>query len=252
MRGLVSLTRAVSAACVIAAIAAPALAAPIVNFGTVDTFAGASGLDLVGYSFPWAWDVAGPTLAVGGVTFVDDAALVASGATINSQNVNYPWGSRPQYGAGADNDNLEEIMWGIRWSWAPGGVAADLPVIAGRTYKLQLLFSENFWSSPGQRSFDIVIEGATGVDEFDTLFFTGGWAGQPTVGARYTYSFTAPDGLLNISLAAGGDPAIPDHNPILNALTIEDIGIPEPTSLALLGIALTAAAIRGRRRRARS
>ncbi|HUT34794.1 MAG TPA: LamG-like jellyroll fold domain-containing protein [Planctomycetota bacterium] len=199
-------------------VATAGLGAPIVYFGTLASFGGPGELDLTG-TFSCSWNPAGPTTPVGGLTFVNDAGATYQGITYWSQNTTYPWGTKPEYGSTQDANNLETVMYGIRWSASPNSVNVTLPTYAGRQHKLQLIFSENYWAAPGRRTFDINVGGSLAVDEFDTLAVTGGWSGQPTRGAVYTYSFVPAAGTVAISLTPGTTAS--DKNPILNALTLE-------------------------------
>jgi len=212
------------------------------DFGTVAKFEGPGDLDLEG-DFAYAINVTSEgspdTRTVAGLDFTRDP-LVA-GATINFQNPANNWGTKPEYGPTADDGALEEIMWDIKWSASPNPVGISLDVDPGQAYKLQLLFSENFFSQPGSRTFDIFFEGLRAVEGLDILDVSGPRSGSPTAGAVFSYEFIAPDSVLNIDLVPGG--TAPDQNPIINALTLESVQlvIPEPSTVliwSLLGIGL--------------
>jgi hypothetical protein len=219
------------------------------NFGELSPFTGPGDLDLEGrfaYAINFTPEGSPDTRTVGGVEFTRDA-LVA-GATVTSQFAADNWGTRPEYGATADDNALEEIMWDIKWSGNPNAVSIDLDVDPGTLYKLQMLFSENFWNNRGSRTADILFEGATAVSGFDIQAISGPRGGSPTAGALYTYQFIATDSVLNIGLIPGGGAS--DLNPIINALTLEVEVIPEPSTFLIWSIGLLGL-IGWRRRRAK-
>jgi hypothetical protein len=225
-------------------LAVAATAAPTVHYGSLGTFSGPGDLDLSG-DFKYAVDVGGGGGTVSGLAFTNDTV---AGVTVTAENLASPWSTKPEFGATADDNTLEGIMHGIRWTnatnGAPVSVLVDLDVTAGNTYELQLLWTENYWSGPN-RTFDVSIEGALAVDELDIRVVTG-QSGQPsTLGAVYTHTLVAPDSQLNITLDPGSGS---DPNPIINAFTLEDVTpedepgalIPEPAGFSLLGLALLA------------
>ena len=83
-------------------------------------------------------------------------------------------------------------------------------------YKLQMFFAEEAWD----RGFDIFIEDEEVVTDFVIHIAQGGMANR-TVGVSYTHSIVAGDDELNILL--GGSVAVPDNNPLIQALTLEKI-----------------------------
>jgi len=186
--------------------------------GQAGGFGGPGDLDLAG-DMVYAIDVSpnpAPSRSVGGAVFTPDNATpgvaVAAGNSVND------WGTKPEYGSSADDDNLEAIMHDIRWS-TNSPVTANMEVVRGNTYKLQMLFSD-IHVEPGKRPFDIQIEGATAHDEFDPAYYRGTWD-SVNRGAVYTATVTAGDSQLNVALLPGstGD----DQNPILNAFTLEQV-----------------------------
>ncbi|HUT37560.1 MAG TPA: LamG-like jellyroll fold domain-containing protein [Planctomycetota bacterium] len=194
----------------------------VINFGTLGTFTGPGGIDLAGLTY--AVDLAGPTLTVGSATFVNDATAAGQGIVITAQNTATNWGTKPEYGGTTDANNLETIMWNIRWAASPNSVSISVPSVFGQEYALQLLFSENFWKAPNQRTFDINVQGAQAVAGYDTNETTGGWSGNPspTVGAVYSVTVPATSSQLNFTLSPGGTAT--DKSPILNAFTVKQLG----------------------------
>lgn len=220
--------------------------AAVVNFGSLSTFSGPPELDLAG-TFPYAVNVGGPAgYSVAGLTFTNDSV---AGCSITAGNLANPWGTKPEYGSTPDQDALENLMYSIRWSTAPNTVAVNLAVTPGTSYKLQLLFNENYWSNPGpSRTFDISLEGSLAVDELEIRQATGQWSQPQTRGTVYTHTFTAADSTLNILLSPGTTTP-GDENPLINAFTLEQLpppeppgpsgpGIPEPAMAAVLGLGL--------------
>jgi hypothetical protein len=120
----------------------------------------------------------------------------------------------------------------------------------GALYNVQLLFSEN--GSTSNRRWDIGVDGFLAVDDYSTN------GTSASVGSVYSGNFDpGADGSLNIVMGVNplpGDPnntaagPVPpeDHNPILHAVIIHEV-IPEPGSLALLGLGLSSILL-GRRR----
>ncbi len=175
------------------------------------------GLDMTG-NFLYAFNVGTPGAApgpVGDVSFTSDAEPGITLATVNE----IPLWITPEYGDSSNDDNLEFVMQSIRWTPAPGTVDLDLAgLTAGRVYKLQLFFGEGVNPT---RGFDVEIEGLQRVDEFSP--------GSASRGAVITHTFVAGDDTLNLVLNGNGVTTlgITDHNPILNAVTLEELMLPD-------------------------
>ena len=194
----------------------PLLAASVPESGLeVSTFTGGDpgeGLDLEG-SFVYAINMFGPGGSqVGDALFTDDAV---DGFTIEATNNILNWHA-PNYGDSANDDGLELVLQSIRWDTAPVVMTLERLTV-GQRYVLQLLFAENCC----ERGFDIVINGETEADEFspDAVHER-----SPTMGAVAKYTFTAKQETLNITLA-NEDAAFPDVNPIINGLTLKQVGV---------------------------
>lgn len=218
--------------------------ATVVNFGEVRQFSGPGDLDLSG-NMVKAVNFNGADITVAGVTFASDAG---DAELVGPQNV-VGWQTRPEYGATADDDNLESIMHDIRWanSGASEFLEAHIGVTTGQEYKVQLLISGNH---PENRVWDIEVEGAIAIDELTSLGLDTDTydIGRSIV---YTHTFTAGDNTLDIVMGnVSGDTVGADLNPIWQALTVE--AVPEPSTGLLLLVGLTATLLGIRRQRTRA
>jgi hypothetical protein len=225
----------------------------------IGTYSGADpgeGLDFQG-NFAYAIDFADANMGggqtIGNATFTPWHAT--PGATNVAQNTD---SSVFQAGTTADDAALKSVVDTGRWAGDTNNITSDLTVQPGRQYLLQLIFQEG-WNAtaPGIREFNIDVEGVRLATDFDITEITGAqlrnMAATPQVnvanplGAFLRYQFTAGDrdNTLNIVLSHG---AI--DNPRIEALTLEIV--PEPATLATLGVLLVSCGLatrRGRRRR---
>lgn len=218
----------------------------IVGRTTVGTFSGGDsgeGLDLEG-KFLYAVNVGGPGgFSIGNAIFTADTAT--PGLTLRAENHIPNWGAAPNFGATANDNNLETVMHSIRWVATTLGGQGDLlsldleGLVPGLPHRLQLLFDER----GSARGFDVTINGILVADDFNPGLLAG--LNDPTLGAVLTYDFIADADTLSILLDGYSSP-FGDHNPILQGFTLEVI--PEPTTLALLGLGALALARRRRRR----
>jgi len=200
-------------------------AAPPPPVTTVGTFAGGDpgdGLDLEG-NFLYAVNVGTAGLPnkssgpynVGDVVFAHDGAN--SGVTNTQTSAINNW-ANPNLGASSDDDNLEFVMRSIRHG-GPQPARINLSGLTpGREYKLQMMFTESCCN----RGFDVYVEDTKIADDFSPQVTQGGINGSPTNGAVVTTTFVAGDTVANIIFNGYGT-AFPDKNPILSAVTLEDI-----------------------------
>ncbi|HAB16777.1 MAG TPA: hypothetical protein DCE44_10040, partial [Verrucomicrobiales bacterium] len=193
------------------------------------------GLDLDG-TFVYALNV-GTIGAVGKVRDADFTADDVSGAVIVAANEIPAWFA-PNYGDSANDDVIEMVMQSMRWSTIP--VRIDLTVTPGRRYKLQVLTAEACCA----RGFDLRVEGQLVADEFLIPALQGG-VNNITKGVVIAYEFDAADATVNVVLDGTGitTPVIADHNPIINGLTLEDLGLATPDQPVISNIAVTAAGV---------
>ncbi len=195
--------------------------------GAIGTFASAADLDFEG-DFVHAINLGGSgedefgdPLVIGDAQLLDGTNefnddLLDVGIDITVANEIAEWHA-PAYPQDTDDDaNLAFAMRSIRWN-VPPGLDVSLPVEEGESYKLQLLFAE----SCCDRGFDITIEDELAVDNIVVQVEQGGVNNQEQ-GVVYTHELVAGDGDLNISLG-GGVLGVPDNNPILSVLTLEQI-----------------------------
>jgi hypothetical protein len=240
------------------AFCASAVANPVI--GTYSGGDPGEGLDFQG-NFAYAIDVGAGTTGgqtIGDAVFTRWSVNASSpgsgtpGATITAQNED---SSVMQPGTTAADAALKSVVDTGRWADLPNNITADLAVTPGRQYLLQLIFQEG-WNAtaPGIRQFNIDVEGTRVATNFDITGVTGpqtrNMAATPqvnvqnTLGAFLRYQFTAGDSTANIVLSHTTNPRI--DNPRIEALTLEIV--PEPTTLAAIGL-LVSCLVVGRRRR---
>jgi hypothetical protein len=246
---------------IILATAALALAAKgAVITGSVSTFTGPDDLLLDPATNLIAVDIGGDNAssAVNGVTFLGDGtgttgSASSGGVTVSSGSTHAinGWSTAPSYVGGTPGSaaNLGAVMHDIRWSLNPANISVDIIGLnAGNIYNVQLLFSEN--GSASDRHWDIAVDGVLAVDDYAT---TGTSA---TIGSVYSGNFDpGVDGTLNILMGIEPFPGDPnntgslglDNNPILHAVIVHTVAVPEPGSLALLGLGFFTMLIRRRR-----
>ena len=98
--------------------------------------------------------------------------------------------------------------------------------MSGQQYKLQLLFTENYWPNATQWAFDVLIDNVLAADEFDVAAEQGDLPGsgtppranRPTRGAVITETFVAAGSVLEIKMTEGTSAG--DDNPFINAFTL--------------------------------
>jgi len=210
----------------IALLALSATAATTVHLGSVRQITGPADLDLDGefiYAINFSAD--DPVRTVRGVRFLPDTQTIPGASLVGPQHVT-PWQTKPEFGASADANQLEEILSDIRWANAGNQerLRATLSVTAGDEYKLQILFSAN---TAEDRRWDVRVNHLEAVDEITSLGAAPGQAYARNRATLYTCQFTAPTATVVVEMgdlfghADGGD-----RNPIWQALTLERITAP--------------------------
>jgi PEP-CTERM motif len=229
------------------ALATAARAATTVNAGSIIQVNGPGSLDLTG-NIIYAVDFQNELLVnqtVNGVTFVNDNTPPAGFSSVGPQFVTN-WQTKPEFGATADDNALEEIYSDIRWTNQGPPVPVDPPLQAnmdvtpGLLYRLQVLFYGNH--TLDNRGWDIRVDGVDAVDNITSLGVNTGAgipAYSPTMGLAFTYDFIAPDSQVNVffgQLGIGAPQEQTDFNAIWQGITLELI--PEPSIIAMSGLAL--------------
>ncbi|MCC7375783.1 MAG: lamin tail domain-containing protein [Verrucomicrobiales bacterium] len=209
-------------------------AATTVNFGDVRQIAGPQDLDLSGdfvYAVNFSADDGPRTVA--GVTFQPDRLPITGATFIGPQQVT-GWQTKPEFGATADANELEEILHDIRWanSGSNERLRATLAVKAGEMYRLQILISGN---NAEDRRWDLRINGREAVDELTSLGVAPGNTYQTSRATLYEWEFESLGNSMIIEMGNlfgandGGD-----RNPIWQALTLERTTAPPfPDDLVL-------------------
>lgn len=211
-----------------------AFAAPVV--GVFTGSASGQGLDLQGnFQYALTMNPAAAGLQVGDATFTD--ANATTGATLTHQS--FTSVALAAYTGSPADLSLGQIMQQQVWSYA--GELPELTLtlgnlVAGQTYRVQLLFAESCCS----RGFDIFQDGALMVDDFSASALVG--INNTLVGAVFSNEFIAASN--SVFFRFGGTAAgFMDNNPILNAATLESLDVrqgevPEPASFGMLAAGL--------------
>ncbi|MBI1841561.1 MAG: hypothetical protein HYR88_12010, partial [Verrucomicrobia bacterium] len=195
--------------------------APDVSNIIIQAFTGGDdgeGLDLDG-KFIYALNI-GTQGAAGLVRDANFTADNVPGAKVTAVNEIANW--FPASFGDTDNDNnLEKVMISMRWSAAPDKPKIELSNLTpGASYRLQLLFGEECCN----RGFDVLVDGVLVADEFSPALVHDG-KGNHSEGAVVSADFVAKRDRVVILLdgTAITTPAINDHNPIINGLTLEEL-----------------------------
>jgi len=117
--------------------------------------------------------------AVDGTPYVADSAF--DGGSVQVSNVDL---------ANTDDDALYN-------NWRYGNFAYHIPVYPG-AYTVELHFADTYNSAPGQRIFNVAIEGTTVLQDFDIIATAGANAALIR-----TFDVTVADGVLDIALSNG-------------------------------------------------
>lgn len=187
------------------------------------------GLDFQG-RFVYAANIGGPGGAqVGDARFTTDTGLITAENQISN------WFS-PNYGTSTNDLNLATVMQSIRWTQTGNGGIEDITITLpgleiGRTYKLQLLLKDNYPS----RHFAVDINGSRVIGDLPPGGIQGIITGEDisarTQGTVLVHQFVADRPTMTIVLngqpVSGGD-----RNPMINALTLEDLGVTGQTRIS--------------------
>ena len=178
------------------------------NYGGHTTFNDALRVARMGPPPPPGTVVAAINAGGGAYTAVDGTPYAADnafdGGSTQVSNVDLP---------NTDDDALYN-------DWRYGDFAYHLPVYPG-AYTVELHFADTYNTAPGQRIFDVAIEGATVLDNFDII----AEAGANTALVR-TFEVNVADGVLDIALANGSA-----GNARLDALRVIRVGGEGPDSI---------------------
>ncbi|WP_210116130.1 malectin domain-containing carbohydrate-binding protein [Hymenobacter wooponensis] len=100
-----------------------------------------------------------------------------------------------------------------------GQLRYALPITNG-TYQVVLHFAEIYWSGPGQRIFDVSLEGARVLDNYDIFAKAGA-----NTAITETFTATVTDGILNLDMSSLSQDGGVDY-PKLSALQILPASLP--------------------------
>jgi len=218
---------------------APASYAVIID-GTVSTITSSADLDLDNIIYAvnlGAISGANATTdeVVGGVTFSRTGALPA-GVTVSGSSTLGPSFAADLDGGGTGEDALEAVLNTL--TFGTGTTGNPFPLITldtddGIDYRLQLLIYDAGYSNG--RQFDILVDGVLVIS--DELVGLGDTAGvSNTMGRLYTLDFTADADETQVTFGPGGGSGI-DPNPVVSGITLATTAVvPEPASVALLGL----------------
>jgi poly(3-hydroxybutyrate) depolymerase len=117
--------------------------------------------------------------AVDGTAYSADTAFDGGSTQVSSAAI-----------AGTDDDVLYNT-----WRW--GNFAYRIPVVNGR-YTVELQFADTYNSAPGQRIFDVAIEGATVLQDFDIIASVGA-----NVATLRRFEVDVEDGVLDVVFSNG-------------------------------------------------
>ncbi|GGK67992.1 hypothetical protein GCM10011405_14940 [Rufibacter glacialis] len=108
--------------------------------------------------------------------------------------------------------------------WGPGTLSYAIPVSTGQ-YRVVLHFAEIYFQSPGQRVFDVSLEGTKVLDNYDITGKVG-----PRAAVMETFTVSVSDDMLNLLLSsAPADGGL--DNPKISAIEVYSTGTTPPPSL---------------------
>ena len=129
-------------------------------------------------------------------------------------NVNFSYMNPPNLGSDPDSQNLAQIAESAAWAGS-GNINFTVPTFVGHTMELQLIFYDNWFTTGGNRNFNILINGVTMDANVDI-----GALGAPRGGTHvlvFRYTFTATTNSLAVQLQRGTA-----DNPCIDGLLLKD------------------------------
>ena len=112
-----------------------------------------------------AVNAGGPALTQDGIDFVADTSFLNGSSFTNNGGGN---GAQPDF----DDTVYETERYGTPLNY-------EIPVASSGNYTVELYFAEIFWNNPGERVFDVAVEGEVVLDNLDLLAKTEGDINQP-------------------------------------------------------------------------
>jgi len=109
----------------------------------------------------------------------------------------------------------------LRGLYADGFYVFAVP--AAGTYQVVLKFAETYWTSPGQRQFNVNINGQTVLSQFDVI----AQAGTNLKAVDKQFTVTPSSGMIRIDLIHGTNPNV-DGNQIISGIQITQVPTVSP------------------------
>ncbi len=193
----------------------------ITNFNGGDP---GDGVDLDGV-FTYAVTIGGP-LQVGQIrdAFFDND-LATDGVEIVADQEAIDWAANLNLGSSELDQSLNAALRTIRWGNGTPVILTMQNLEVGQAYKLQLMFYEACCTG---RAFGVFLNG----EEFALEFSTFNSQGQPhtRTGSMIVHHFVAAADTFEVMLDGSTvtNPGFVDHNPILNAFTLEALSATPP------------------------
>jgi hypothetical protein len=192
------------------------------------------GLDLDG-NFLYAFSILPDTGAIGQVRDANFTSENVEGVSVTQATSMIPNWFVPEFGDTPNDDTLEFVIQNIRHGGG-GAIIALSNLVVGTSYKLQLIFGEACCA----RAMDILVNGKLIADEFAPYEIQGG-INNVAQAAVVAYQFVASTNRLVVQTQGSTvtTPRYTDRNPIINAVTLENVGIgpvqPKITGISLAG-----------------
>ncbi len=198
---------------IVAKLAAFVLLGGVTRAATIESIDNSSGVDLSGnIAYAVNFSPVTPDVTVDGTTFQTFTANAdVEGLTVTPEPIRSFTGSEgffKQFPALGGDDNLNTVIGSFIDANSDGVDLTEfdmgLEVVSGQAYRLQLLFSEGFFTESGARVFDVSIEGSLEVGDLDPFKVLGDAGIAPDAGTMagavvVTHDFVAGDDTLNIN-----------------------------------------------------